>query len=149
MSEETLVAGAAIFRRKDGKTSWFVVKTDGDSGWQFPKGTVRRGESSVRAAIRTVGETAGLGARVLEEAGRATASTTKDGKQVTEKIIYYLMQQMVALEVNPQYFQVNPQYFQVSWYNYPKAKQKLALSREKRILSQANQTLREWLKRNK
>lgn len=129
MADTKLTSGAVLFRRKNGKTFWFLAKTQESDSWEIPKGVVRRGESSVRTAIRTVDEEANIAARVLEEAGRAG------------EVIYYLMQQLGS-------FGGKPRYAQVLWNSYALAKQRLGSASERRIITQANQVLREWLKKN-
>jgi len=133
MKNEHLLAGAVLFRKKNGKTSWFLVQSKGKDYWELPKGIVRKGESSVRTAIRTIGEMAGLQARVLEEAGR--------GVEQGNLIVYYLMQHRNSSSSKSNYSKV-------SWVPYYSAKQKLSKSWEKKIIMQAKQVLHEWLKTN-
>ncbi|MBI4033052.1 MAG: hypothetical protein HY377_00825 [Candidatus Blackburnbacteria bacterium] len=131
-----LVAGIVAYRDKRGQTEWFVIKTAESSGWELPKRDVRRGESSVRAAIRLMDDV-GESARVLEEAGRATVSTTSDGESIDQKLIFYLMRRgtggMVGITK-----------VEGKWMPYASAKRGLSLVREQRILQQANSTLRAW-----
>jgi predicted NUDIX family NTP pyrophosphohydrolase len=68
-NQQISVAGAIVFRDNRGKRQFLLSKNKEDSGWEIPKITVRRGESSVRPAIRLTGEQGGITARILEEAG--------------------------------------------------------------------------------
>lgn len=138
MEDEILLAGAAVFRVRAGRTSWLLVKPTSDDTWQLPKGVVRRGESSVRTAIRTISELVGMRGRVLEEAGRTTQTARRSGAALAKKFIYYLVQQKGredTLTVNTS--------AKVIWADFSRAREKLASS-EKRMLVQARQTLSEW-----
>lgn len=136
---DKLIAGAATYRRKNGQTEWLFVKETEDGSWELPKEEVRRGESSVRAILRTLQDVGGIITRVLEEAGRATVSTTQDGKRLDQRMIFYLVRHRPGEGTKPSYAQVK-------WLPYSQARRSLGLEREKRILRQANQTLKVWRK---
>ena len=138
MEEEILVSGAVVFHTRGGKTFWLLVKPGKDDTWQLPKGVVRRGESSVRTAIRTIDETLGIRGRVLEEAGRATINSTRDGHSFSRRIIYYLMQQKSK---EPRDLMT-----QFAWADFVRTHHKLSTAQEKRILNQARSLLSEWEK---
>ncbi len=90
-NQQILIGGAIVFRDNRGKRQYLIVKAKEDGGWEIPKVTVRRGESSVRAVIRLTGEQGGITARVLEEAGRYTGNTIVNGNSISQKYYYYLM----------------------------------------------------------
>jgi hypothetical protein len=138
-----LVGGGVVYKRlKNKKFRWFITKQSEDSDWEIPKILVRKGESSVRAVLRMTGEQAGMGCRVLEEAGRAGDSTLVNGKSVPRKIIYYLTKQKTEGEVLG--------FSDYLWLDYSKAQRKLSSKREKEMLRSANKELKNWLKkRNK
>ena len=95
-NQQVLIGAAILYRdHKKGK-QFLIVKNNKEDGWELPKVAVRKGESSVRAAIRMMGEQAGITARVLEEAGRLSGSTILNNKQVSQKHFYYLMMQRSA-----------------------------------------------------
>lgn len=135
MDDEILVAGSAVCKQRAGKTYWLLVRPGKEDSLQLPKVIVRRGESSVRAAIRSVSEMAGIRGKVLEEAGRTTVFSTRDGKSLFRRIIYYLMQQRGKDENAPT--------ARVFWSEFIRARSKLS-SLEQRILAQARTTLTEW-----
>lgn len=140
--ENRLVTGAATYRRKNGRTEWLIVKQQDTGGWELPKDNVRRAESSVRAAIRALADKAGIRGRVLEEAGRATVNTTVDGQPLDQKHIFYLMRQLSSEDSGSLYAEER-------WAPYSSARRSLSLAREKRILRQANDTLKLWRKAKK
>lgn len=141
-SNEIFVGGAVLFKDSRGKRSFLVVKQEKDSEWEIPKITVRRGESSVRAVIRMTGELAGMTAVVLEEAGRYSAMATINNRLVTQRFLYYLMVQkaggaeLIGFDKS-------------EWMDYGKAIKKLASKKERDILKQGKQVLKEWEKAHK
>jgi len=93
------ISGAIVFKDYRARRKFLVVKVKDEEGWEFPKVTVRRGESSVRAAIRMTGEQAGMNARVLEEAGRFSGTAQINGKSIPQKHLYYIMLQKSGGEI--------------------------------------------------
>ena len=132
------VSGAVVFKDYRGKRLFLVVKQKPDGEWEIPKVTVRKGESSVRASIRLTGEQAGMNARVLEEAGRFTGSSTINGKVIPQKYYYYLLMQKSGGEAIG--FQ------EYKWMEYPNAYKALSLKREKSMLRSARDVLKTWEK---
>lgn len=115
-----------------------LVKQKDEEGWEFPKITVRRGESSVRAAIRMTGEQAGMNARVLEEAGRFSGFATVNDKTIPQKHLYYIMLQKSGGEIMG--------FERFEWLEFDKALKKLAPKKEKDVLKNAKSVLKEWEK---
>lgn len=138
-NQQILIGGAIIFRDNRGKRQFLVVKQKEGDDWEIPKVTVRKGESSVRAVIRLTGEQAGMTAKVLEEAGRATGSTIINAKSIPQKYYYYLMMLKAggsdAIGFND-----------VQWLEYAAVVKKVALKREKDMFKSAKDVLKEWEK---
>lgn len=132
--DEKLIAGMTVFKRRNGSPVWLVVKKAAKGEWELPKGSVRRGESSVASILRVMREDAGLIMEVLEEAGRTTISA--------EKAIFYLGERISAIPAENVYKQEK-------WLPYIQAKKSLGLEREKKMLVQANEVLKEWTRRQK
>src|SRR5512135_1631223 len=86
-----LISGGVLLREQSGKIQWFTSKDQEGDGWELPKVVVRKGESSVRAILRIMGEKGGMTTKVLEEAGRIGGVKTVNNKTQTQKQIYYLM----------------------------------------------------------
>jgi len=126
--KQVLVAAAVVFRKEKGGEEWFVVKNE-EGDWELPKEMVRKGESSVRAAIRAMAELGGMSAKVLEEAGRSGGAAKLKGKLVTQRYLYYLMQFKDGGEVlgYPEY----------EWLDYARAVRRLVAKRDKLMLRQA------------
>ena len=134
-----MIGGAIVFRDYRGKVQFLLVKHTDSKDWEIPKVTVRKGESSVRAVIRMTGEQAGMTARVLEEAGRATGTTMVNNKSIPQKYYYYLM-------INKAGGQDPIGFFETTWLEYAMAAKKLNLKREKEMLKGAKDVLKEWEK---
>ena len=126
-----LVAGACIFKENRGVLKWFLVKQNGEDKWEIPKVLVRKGESSVRAVLRMMGEKGNMTTRVLEEAGRFGGITTVNGKKLPQRHIYYLMlerdQSGEAIGFNDS-----------TWLDYSKTLKALSSKREKIVLKAAS-----------
>jgi len=142
-TENTIYVSGAIAAKKarNGKIYWLVVKMNEDSEWEIPKITARRGESTVRASLRMMGEQAGMTARVLEEAGRTRRTSSINGKSVTKMTLYYLLLQQSAGEIIG--------FHNGSWFEYAKAVRTLKQKKEKEMLRSAKKELTIWRKENK
>ncbi|QQS39097.1 NUDIX domain-containing protein [Candidatus Woesebacteria bacterium] len=137
-----LISSTVTAKQKGEKDDWFLVKTSDDGEWEFPKTIVRKGESSVRAAIRLMGEQAGMTARVLEEAGRAGGVTTINDKTVPQRHLYYLM-----IELSSAGEAVG--FTKGEWFPYAQATRKLSSKRDQSMLKAARKELAEWKKSGK
>jgi len=134
-----LISGACVFKESRGKTYWLIVKNTQDGGWEIPKATVRKGESSVRAILRVLGELGGMSVRVLEEVGRVNTTTLVNNKSIPQKYIYYLLiYKYSASEIIG--------FSDDMWLENSKAIKKLVLKREKDMLKQAKLVMRTWYK---
>ncbi len=134
-----LISGACIFRDVKGQNRWFLIKPNDTEEWEVPKVLVRKGESSVRAALRMMGEKGGMTTRVLEEAGRAGGVTTVNGRTFPQRHIYYLM---VAKSMSGEAIGFED----YKWFEYKKALNELSSKRERTMLKAAKETLEKWRK---
>jgi|WetSurSiteA1Bulk_404760.scaffolds.fasta_scaffold27922_2 hypothetical protein len=133
-----LIGGAVIFKDYRKKRYFFVVKQSDETKWEFPKVTVRRGESSVRAVIRVTSEVAGMNVKILEEAGRRSGVVAVNGKAVPQKHFYYLMILKSAGETLG--------FIDHAWLEYGKAMKKLSSKSEQDILKGTREVIKEWEK---
>ncbi|MEK7550395.1 MAG: NUDIX domain-containing protein [Patescibacteria group bacterium] len=141
-NQQVYVAGAIVFRDYRGKRQFLITKQKEGDGWEIPKVAVRKGESSVRAAIRMTGEQASMSARVLEEAGRSSAAVIVNGKPVPQKLYYYLM---ILRSINGEIMGFN----EAKWVEYSDGLKKLEQKREKDIFKAARGVLAQWQKNHK
>jgi hypothetical protein len=136
-----LVSVACLFKRQKGrsKIKWFLVKPNEDSKWELAKVLVRKGESSVRAAIRMTGEKGAMTTKVLEEVGRAGGVTTVNGKTLPQRYLYYLM--ILKASSNEAIG-----FHDYAWFDYAGAVRKLPSKRERQMLKEARKVYRNWKK---
>lgn len=137
MEKVVLMSAVLMFRGKSDKgLQWYLVKQNDEENWDFPKTIARKGESSVRAAIRLMLEAAGVKAKVLDEAGRAGGATKVNGKAVTQRNLYYLMQYQGGGEELLQFTDAQ-------WVDDKKILKTLKNKREKSMLEAAREALKE------
>ena len=133
---------AIVFRDYRGKRQYLLVKTKEESDWEIPKVIVRKGESSVRAAIRLTSEQGGMTTRVLEEAGRFSTTTVINGKPVPQKFYYYLLlQKGGSSELIG--------FAEFKWLEYGEAIKRVLLKREKEMFRSGREVLKLWEKTHK
>ncbi|HJX59312.1 MAG TPA: hypothetical protein VJ481_02010 [Patescibacteria group bacterium] len=137
-TNQLLISGAIVFKDYAGKRKFLVVKQGENAEWEVPKVTVRKGESSVRASLRMTGEVAGMNARILEEAGRASGTTLINGKSVPVKYYYYLLVQQSAGEMIG--------FDKFEWLELKDVIKRVSLKREKEMYKNAKDVLKEWEK---
>jgi len=136
-----LISCPVVYRQGSRKGFWFIVKSEDGEGWEIPKMVARKGESSVRASIRMMGEMANMDAKVIEEAGRAGGMMTVNGKAVSKRTIYYAMIQRTGGEIIG--------FEEYKWLDYAKAVRKLSSKRERAMIKNARAEIDRWLKENK
>lgn len=142
MKQKLILAGAAVvYKKVKDKPVWFVVKQKEDSDWEIPKTNARRGESSVRAVIRMMGEQAAMNVRVLEEVGRSGGAAMVAGKTIPQRTIFYLMFCKEANEVLS--------FVDFDWLDYGKAVKKLKAKKDMAMLKSARDLLKELDKKKK
>lgn len=134
-----LVSGAIVFKEQHGKSRWFIVKQNDEEEWELPKVMVRKGESSVRAALRMMGEKGGMTTRVIEEAGRAGGVITLNNKTLPQRHLYYLM----LLKSGSKEAIGFGNYL---WLEYANAVRKLTSKRERTMLKAAKEIWGAWKK---
>lgn len=133
--KRVLISGALVFKKaKNGRTYWFLTKQGEDPDWQVPKVTVRKVESSVRGAMRLMGESGGMNIQVLEEAGRFGGTTTVNGQVLPKSTIYYLAKYLGASEVLG--------FEEAAWFEYPNALKNLRTKSEKEMLKSSKKLLK-------
>lgn len=139
---QILVSCAIIFKElKNKKKHWFVIQNE-DGNWEFPRTTVRKVESSVRAIFRMIGEQAGMTIKVLEEVGRAGGSATVANKTVPVRNIYYL-----TMRTNDSGESVG--FKNSAWIETSKAPKSLTAKRDLQMFNQAKKVLSIWEKEKK
>jgi len=131
MAEKILLVATCVVYKDEGKKRlWFITKTDRDEDWELPKTVARKGESSVRAAIRMMAEQGGMRAKVLEEVGRSGGATKVNGNAVSQRLLYYLMHFRDGEEALG--------FVESDWLEHDKVMRRLGSKRDQQMLKQAN-----------
>jgi hypothetical protein len=136
-----LVSAGVCLKKIRGRIYWFIVRQGNEGEWEIPKINVRRGESSVRAAIRMMMEKGGMNARVLEEVGRAGGAALVNGHSVPQRTLFYLMIYKDGGEVIG--------FTQYAWLECRKASKELAGKRDKQMLREANKLFKKLTREDK
>lgn len=137
-----LVSGGILYKEVAGVHKFFLIKEPGSEKWEFVKLVVRKGESSVRAIIRIMGEKGAMTVRIIEEAGRFKSAAT-NGKALTQNNLFYVM----LLKSNSKEAKA---FGEVLWLDYAKALRKLSSKKEAAMLKNARVIIKEWeIKRKK
>ena len=132
-----LISSAIAFKDSKKGKLWLLVKNTDDGQWEFPRIVVRKVESSVRAAIRMMGEQAGSTIRVIEEAGRAGGVTTLGNQKVPQRHLYYLAK---VLSYSGEVIGFSEH----MWLETSKVTKKLNSKREKQMFKEAKKLCKEW-----
>jgi len=143
MQAALILIGAAIVAKKrtNGNFAWLLTKQSDEGGWEIPKVTVRRGESSVRAVIRMMAEQGGMNAKILEESLRQNGTTLVNNRSVPKRVIYYLMIQKSAGEIFG--------FRDTAWFDISKAVKSLELKKDIEALKNSEKILKDLTKRKK
>lgn len=141
---EQLITAATVFRKKKGQIEWLIFKSDPKAPGYLPKGIVKRGESSVGAILRILREDIGMTVEVLEESGRITSSTNKEGARVNERTIYYLIEQSELADKE----MLQRSGLTQKWGEYAQVA-RLLPDKERKMLTQARGILKELSKLKK
>jgi ADP-ribose pyrophosphatase YjhB (NUDIX family) len=138
-NQQISIGGAVVFRDYRGKRQFLLVRQKDGKGWEIPKVTIRKGESSVRAVIRMTSEQGGMTVRVLDEAGRFSGTTVVNNKTIPQRFYYYLILQkggsseMIGFD-------------EFKWAEYGESFKKITTKKEKEMLKGGRETLKEWEK---
>lgn len=137
-----LISAGILYKDVAGEHRYFVIKEPGSDKWEFVKLPVRKGESSVRAVIRIMGEKGMMTVRVIEEAGRYKSAATTNGRTLSQNNIYYIM----LLKSSSKEAKA---FGDVLWLDYAKATKRLSYKKEVAMLKQARDIIKEWEKKRK
>jgi hypothetical protein len=130
-----LTSVGILYRDHQGKRKWLAVKKNGDSDWELPRITVRKTESSARAAIRMAGELLASNAQIIDEVGRSGGMATVNGRSITQRQLYYL------LKIQSQNGEVLG-FTEAEFFEYAQAVRKLISKRDRQMLKAAKDFLK-------
>lgn len=131
----TTTATGAISQQPTQPTATVEVVLVGrawDNFWVLPKGTPHEGESTEEAALREVGEEAGVSARIVGELGSIHYWFSRHGVRYSKEVFYYLME-AVGGDVSLH----DHEYDDARWFPLDEAPGKLAYANEAEMAQRA------------
>jgi 8-oxo-dGTP pyrophosphatase MutT (NUDIX family) len=130
MQRKITHGGGIVFRLTSEGPRYLLVEASGTRDrWVFPKGHVEDGESGASAALREVGEEAGVRARVLRRLG--PVEQKKEGDWI--RIAYFLM----AYDGRTRRLERR----RVRWLAFEQAIEALDLGKSRRVLRAAHRLI--------
>jgi 8-oxo-dGTP pyrophosphatase MutT (NUDIX family) len=84
-------AGGVVVRRDNGRIFFLAIKPVERDRWQLPKGTIDRGESAEKAAVREVREEGGVDASIVADLGEIRYFYRMAGRAYAKTVRFYLM----------------------------------------------------------
>jgi ADP-ribose pyrophosphatase YjhB (NUDIX family) len=130
MQQKMTHGGGVVFRLTMHGPRYLLVEASGTRDrWVFPKGRVEDVESGASAALREVGEEAGVRARVMQRVG--LVEQKKDGERI--RIAYFLM--AYAGRTKPL------ERRRVRWLTYDDAVRALDIGKSRRVLRVAHRLI--------
>ncbi|MBI2309510.1 NUDIX domain-containing protein [Candidatus Collierbacteria bacterium] len=133
-------AGGVVFRRREkGRTiEWFICKHSGYHKWVLPKGIIETGEMPEDAALREVGEEAGIKAKIVKKIIPDVAyKYTKNGILVDKKVEFFLME-YASGDIKDHCWEME----EVKWAPANEALELLEFPTEKKVFEQATKILK-------
>src|SRR5579883_2920761 len=112
--------------------------------WALPKGTPRAGETIEQVAVREVQEETGLQVRLIAYIGSISYSFVRSQVRYHKQVRHFLLEAIggdTALH--------DHEYDQVQWFPLSEACRRLTYQNEINILYQAEETLQQWLQRQR
>jgi mutator protein MutT len=84
-------AGGVVVRQENGRIVFLAIKPAHRDRWQLPKGTIERGETAERAAVREVREEGGVDASIIGDLGEINYFYRMAGRGYAKKVHFFLM----------------------------------------------------------
>jgi 8-oxo-dGTP pyrophosphatase MutT (NUDIX family) len=137
--EKEFSAGAVVYRQEQGRTMFLLIYSRRNSIWGFPKGHIEEGESERDAALREIGEEAGItdlrfidGFRE-ENVYRTISNRGKNKGKTIEKHAIYLLARTESVKVVVDEGEISD----YRWVDIQEARSLIAFESLKRVLENA------------
>ena len=133
-------AGGVAFRKQDGQVDVALISVGADNRWQLPKGLVDKGESTEDAALREVGEEAGIDTEIVTRIDKVEywyLWKENDQRIRYHKFVYFYLLRYEAGDVRDHDHEVND----ARWVNIDDAIKMLAFDSEKKIMEKAKELI--------
>lgn len=133
-------AGGIVFKKNDDGVLWLVRRAKPsnlypEDVWGLPKGLLDEGEKAEEAAIREVGEEAGVEARVVRKIidERRVFVPRGESERIFKIVTYFLMDFVGEKEMG-----FGEETAEVAWLPLEEARKRIKYSSERKVLDLAN-----------
>ena len=133
-------AGGVAFRKRAGLVEIALISVGDEHRWQLPKGLVDKGESTQAAAVREVGEEAGLETESVQQIDKIeywyVAKHTPERARIHKYVYFYLLVYKSG-DVADHDSEVN----EARWVSIEDAIEMLAFNSEKQVVEKAREMI--------
>lgn len=137
---EVVSAGGVAYRREERSIEIALVAIGSEKRWQLPKGLIDPGETAEQAALREVGEEAGIECRLIEKIDTVdywfTASFDGPSTRYHKHVHFFLME-YVSGDVADHDDEVTD----AQWFDINEASRLFAFESEKKVVEKAFELL--------
>lgn len=132
-------AGGVVIRRHHGQLEVALILVPGEGGkrWQLPKGWLEKGEDSVAAAVREVGEETGLQVEIIEKLPTIDFWFYEGSDTRVHKFVAFYLMRASGGDVE----QHDSEVAAVRWFPLEKAIETLAFDSERELVREAGRRL--------
>ena len=138
MSTPVHSSGIIVFHQKAGIVEFLLLKAKYSTEyWDFPKGHLEKGETTLQAAVRETREETGLtGIEILDKfLHEIKYIYTWEGKQFKKKVTFYLG------ESRTKDVKISSEHIDFRWADYQTAMKIVSFANQKEVLKAANDFL--------
>ena len=133
MAKREFSAGGLVVKRERGRLKLLLIK-DGYGKWTWPKGNVKKEESSEDTALREIGEETGLKQlRIIERLGKIDYFYRAPGGLIFKTVYLFLMATKGEEKLQIQTSEIQ----EAKWFTPGEAMKTVAYSGSKELLKKA------------
>ena len=140
-TRELVSAGGVAFRNVDSRIEIVLIKTAMEGRWQLPKGIIDPGETPEQAALREVGEEAGITCAIVEKIDVIDywfVDRYSDAPVRTHKFVHFFLMQYLSGDVADH----DDEVFEARWVESVEAVKKVSFETERILVATAIASLR-------
>ncbi|HDI11757.1 MAG TPA: NUDIX domain-containing protein [Candidatus Acetothermia bacterium] len=137
MAVRERAAGFIIFRVKDGRREYLLVRNKSGGHWGFPKGHIEEGESPLDAALREVAEEVGITSLEHYPDFRSSIDYTfrRAGQMVHKEVHFFLARTAQEGRL------LREELLEMRWLPFPEALDTLTYPEQREVLRRAEEFL--------
>jgi 8-oxo-dGTP pyrophosphatase MutT (NUDIX family) len=137
---EQISAGGVAFRSRKTEIEIAIVAVKPSLRWQLPKGLIDEGETAEQAALREVGEEAGIECELSEKIETVEYwyfATQKGARVRFHKFVHFFLMKYVSGDVKNHDHEIA----EARWVSINEAIEKLAFKSEKDVVKKASELI--------